>query len=106
MRGIFILKGGGGLVQISTGSCHCCIVFLCADSGAVPSQYTRREDVGHQVAGCQGSSSGLVINEEGRLTAGSSAARATLVATTKTLPTSCGRGLAARSQRAGVTTVQ
>lgn len=75
----------GGLVQVTTGSCHCCAAsFLRADNGALPSQYTWGEVVGHQVVGCQGSSTGLVINETGRRATGSSAARATLVVTTNT----------------------
>lgn len=65
---------------MTTGSCQCCVAFfLRADNGAEPCQYTPGEEVGHQVVGCQDPGTWPVINETGRRTTSSSAARATLV---------------------------
>lgn len=79
------IEKAGGLVQMTAGRCHYCFAFfLWADDNAEHSHYTWGEVVGHQVEGCQGSSTRIVINETGRCTTGSSAARATLALTTQT----------------------
>lgn len=69
---------------MTTGSCHYCFASSCEQIMAQSISTTRGEVVGHQVVGCQGSSTGLVINETGRRTTGSSVARATPVVTTET----------------------
>lgn len=75
----------GGWFKWPLAAVICVLPCSCElNNGAETSQYTWGEVVGHQVVGCQGSSTGLVINETGRCTTGSSAARATLVVTTNT----------------------